>query len=198
MGDIIKKQKFKTKTGKPKTAFKRVGTFILKRMKYKSFQLALLVVLVPLLFSGCATIFGKSAYPVSIRTTPAGATVSITDKKSKEVFKGTTPATVRLKSGAGFFSKAEYQVKLSAPGFGEQIIPVNYKLNGWYFGNLLIGGLLGMLIIDPATGAMWKLDTAPIDVILSAPAVGVSEPTLKIMDIKDVPASMKNNLVKIL
>ena len=167
-------------------------------MKYKSSQLALLVVLVPLLFSGCATIFGKSAYPVSIRTTPAGATVSITDKKSKEVFKGTTPATVTLKSGAGFFSKAEYQVKLSAPGFGEQIIPVNYKLNGWYFGNLLIGGLLGMLIIDPATGAMWKLDTAPIDVTLTAPAVGISVPTLKIMDIKDVPASMKNNLVKIL
>ena len=166
-------------------------------MKQKLLTLTLFVVTIPLLFSSCATIFGKSSYPVSIRTTPTGANLIITDKKSKEVYKGTTPATVTLKSGAGFFSKAEYQVKLSAPGYGEQIIPVNYKLNGWYFGNLLIGGLIGMLIVDPATGAMWKLDTPPIEVTLAMPSAGIKVPTLKIMDIKDVPSNMKNSLVKI-
>ena len=166
-------------------------------MKYKSLQLALLVVLVPLLFSGCATIFGKSAYPVSIRTTPAGATVSITDKKSKEVYKGTSPATVTLKSGAGYFSKAEYKVKITAPGFGQQIIPVNYKLNGWYFGNLLFGGLIGMLNVDPATGAMWKLQTPPIYVTLDKLTETVTEPTLKIIDIKDVSESMKSNMIRL-
>ncbi len=38
--------------------------------------------------------------------------------------------------------------------------PVTFdtKLDGWYFGNLIFGGLLGILIIDPATGAMWRLD----------------------------------------
>ena len=151
----------------------------------------------PILFSSCATIFGKSSYPVSINTSPTGATVSITDKKSKEVFKGTTPATVTLKSGAGYFSKAEYQVKLSSPGYADQIIPVNYKLNGWYFGNLLIGGVIGMLIVDPATGAMWKLDTPPINVTLAKSSTTSIEPTLKIIDIKDVPDNLKLSLVKI-
>lgn len=31
-------------------------------------------------------------------------------------------------------------------------------MDGWYIGNLLFGGLIGMLIVDPATGAMYKLD----------------------------------------
>ena len=158
---------------------------------------AVLILAVPILFSSCATIFGKSSYPVSINTNPSGATVSVTDKKSKEVYKGTTPATVTLKSGAGFFSKAEYQVKLSSPGFDEQVIPVNYKLNGWYFGNILIGGVIGMLIVDPATGAMWKLDTPPINVTLAKSTASSTEPTLKIIDIKDVPESMKLSLVKL-
>ena len=72
---------------------------------------------IPTLFSSCATIFGKSSYPVSINSNPSGATVSITDKKSKEVYKGQTPATVTLKSGAGYFGKAEYQVKITSSGY---------------------------------------------------------------------------------
>lgn len=166
-------------------------------MRPQLLKLTVLVFTLPILFSSCATIFGKSSYPVSISTNPKGANISITDKKSKEVYKGTSPATVTLKSGAGYFSKAEYKVKITAPGFGEQIIPVNYKLNGWYFGNLLFGGLIGMLIVDPATGAMWKLQTPPIYVTLDKLTETVTEPTLKIIDIKDVSESMKSNMIRL-
>jgi len=30
-------------------------------------------------------------------------------------------------------------------------------MSGWYWGNILIGGLIGMLVVDPLTGAMYKL-----------------------------------------
>lgn len=166
-------------------------------MKKTFLSLTMLAIALPMVFSSCATIFGKSSYPVSINSNPSGATVSITDKKSKEVFKGQTPATVTLKSGAGFFSKAEYQVKISSTGYAEQVIPVNFKLNGWYFGNLLIGGVLGMLIVDPATGAMWKLDTPPINVTLNKSTASAETPTLKIIDIASVPKDMKQHLVRI-
>jgi hypothetical protein len=166
-------------------------------MKKTILSFAMFAIAVPTLFSSCATIFGKSSYPVSINSNPAGATVSITDKKSKEVYKGQTPATVTLKSGAGFFSKAEYQVKITSPGYAEQVIPMNFKLNGWYFGNLLIGGVLGMLIIDPATGAMWKLDTPPINVTLNKSTASTDIPTLKIVDIASIPQDMKQHLVRI-
>jgi hypothetical protein len=157
-----------------------------------------IALLIAITFSNCATIVSKSSYPVGIDTNPAGASVSITDKKGKEVYKGTSPATVVLKSGAGFFSRAEYQVKLSLNGYDEKIIPINYKINGWYFGNILIGGVLGMLIIDPATGAMWKIETPSIDeTLIKSTALTTNTPTLKIVDIKDVPQVMKDQLVKI-
>ncbi|MCW3105732.1 MAG: hypothetical protein JWQ09_238 [Segetibacter sp.] len=159
-------------------------------------KVAMLAIAAPALLSGCATIFGHSSYPVSINSNPTGATVSITDKKGKEVYKGASPATVILKSSAGFFGKAEYQVKISSAGYGEQIIPVNYKLNGWYFGNLLIGGVLGMLIVDPATGAMWKLDTPPINVTLSKSTAAIT-PSLKIVDLASIPENVKDKLVRI-
>lgn len=166
-------------------------------MKKKILNITILVISTTFILPSCATIFGKSSYPVSINSNPNGATVSITDKKSKEVFRGQTPATVTLKSGAGFFSKAEYQVKISSPGHSEQIIPVNFKLNGWYFGNLLIGGILGMLIIDPATGAMWKLDTPPINLTLNKPTASTETPTLKVVDIASIPQDLQHQLIRI-
>jgi hypothetical protein len=159
-------------------------------------KLTFLILAAPLLMSSCATIVSQTSYPVSIDTNPDGATVSITDKRGQEVYKGQSPSTVVLKTGAGFFSKAAYQVKISAPGFAEQIVPVNYKLNGWYFGNLLIGGVLGMLIIDPATGAMWKLETPPIYVKLNPSKASISEPTLKIININELSEALKKQLVR--
>lgn len=169
----------------------------IKIIKNDLLKLTTFALLTTILFSSCATVFGRTSYPVSISTNPPGATVSITNKKNSEVYRGATPATVKLKSRSGYFSRAEYHVKLSSPGYEEQIIPVYYKLNGWYFGNLFNGGLIGMLIIDPATGAMWKLDTPPINVTLNQSWFSLTQPTLKTMDIMESHQSKKDNLVKL-
>ncbi len=151
-----------------------------------------------LLLSGCASIVSKTSYPVYIRTTPAHTNVSITDKYGKVVYKGQSPVHVTLKSGAGFFSKAEYQVKMSAPGYNEKIVPINYKLNGWYFGNLLFGGVIGLLIVDPATGAMWRIADPVIDENLEkTTSETVVMPALNIIDIKDVSKEVKAQLVRL-
>ncbi len=166
-------------------------------MKKTILRFAFAAIAIPALFSSCATIVSRSTYPIAIDAEPMGTTVSITDKKNKEVFKGQTPATATLKSGAGFFSKAEYQVKLSAPGYQEQVIPINFKINGWYFGNLLIGGFIGMLIVDPATGAMWKMNTPPIKVALNKATESAETPTLKVIDIATISPEMRAQLVQI-
>jgi hypothetical protein len=41
-------------------------------------------------------------------------------------------------------------------------------LSGWYFGNILIGGLIGLLIVDPLTGAMYDLEPENIEQSLTA------------------------------
>jgi hypothetical protein len=165
-------------------------------MKKSFVKLAAIVMVMPVFITSCASIFGKSSYPVSINSNPNGADISITDKKGKEVYKGQSPATVSLKSGAGYFSRAEYQVRISSKGYAEQMVPVIYKLNGWYFGNLFLGGFLGMLIVDPATGAMWKLDTPPISITLRK-SNALNIPTLEILNVNEVSDAVKANMIKI-
>jgi len=149
------------------------------------------------LFSSCATIFTKSKYPLLVNSNPDGATLVITNKKGIPVFSGTTPASLTLKSSSGFFSGEEYYVKISLPGYNDKVINVSSKIEGWYWGNLLLGGWLGMLIIDPATGAMWKLDTERISVDLIPSAHSSNDLELKIMEINDIPNEWREYLVSI-
>lgn len=119
--------------------------------------LLLFVAVITLFLSGCASIVSKSKYPVNVDSEPRGARVIITDKNGAEVLKARTPAAVKLNAGAGYFAKASYTIKVTKEGYQDVTIPVEFKLNGWYFGNLLLGGVIGLLIVDPITGAMWRL-----------------------------------------
>ncbi len=157
---------------------------------------------VAMLFSSCATIIDGSNYPVSIRTNPPGADVTITNKFGEEIYKGQSPANITLKSGAGYFSRAMYKVKLSSPGFKEKVIEINFRFNGWYIGNIVLGGAIGWLIVDPLTGGMWKISNAEqtVDETLFRNNTGASlstSPNLNIVDIKDVPNDMKGKLVRV-
>ncbi len=148
------------------------------------------------LFSGCASIVSKSTYPLSINSSPSNARVSITNEEGTEIYLGNTPATVELKAGAKFFSKAKYQVKFSSLGYDDKIVPITSKIDGWYFANLLLGGVIGMLIIDPATGAMWKIETKFLNETLSKSTASI-DPQMRIMNIHEIPENWKTHLVRV-
>ncbi len=111
-----------------------------------------------LMGSGCASIVSKSQWPVTINSSPGGATVTVKNKRGMEMQKGSTPMTVVLPSGAGFFSPASYQFSFEKEGYQTGSASLSAGLNGWYVGNLIFGWLIGFVIVDPATGAMWRLD----------------------------------------
>ena len=152
-----------------------------------------LAVFVPM-FSGCATLLSKSSWPFSVDSNPSGATVSITNNSGKEVFRGKTPTAMRLKSGAGFFKKESYTVSLLMAGYDTKKVTVDCKLNRWYFGNVVLGGLIGMLIVDPATGAMYKLNNEGISENLNKTSTTSS---LNILDKNKIPDEWLKHLVKI-
>ncbi|WP_276962307.1 hypothetical protein [Bacteroides graminisolvens] len=160
---------------------------------------ALLLSGIIILGSSCASIVSKSKYPITINSRPSDAKITITDKKGVTVFSGLTPAMLKLDAGAGFFSKARYQVTFEKDGYVSRTVPVNFKLDGWYFGNILFGGLIGLLIVDPATGAMYKIDTEFLNETLEKENGGVSAKSneLRILDINDIPAEWKEKLVAI-
>lgn len=151
------------------------------------------------LTSSCASIVSKSSWPIAINSTPTEAKISITDKKGIEIYNGYTPANLKLKSGSGFFGKARYQVTFTKDGYESKTVPVEFKLNGWYFGNILLGGVIGLLIVDPATGAMYKIENDALnETLLKNNSVGVNEqPNLKIIDIKEISEEDRTKLVKL-
>lgn len=163
----------------------------MKTHTLKSFVILLLIVFI---MPSCASIFTKTSYPVSINSNPEGAKISILDKDGKEVFNGVTPATAILNGSSKYMSGARYTVLLKTPGYEEHTAYITSKIEGWYWGNILLGGVIGMLIIDPLTGAMYKLDTTPINVTLSKEN---KETRLDIVDINSLSDEVKKGLVKL-
>ncbi len=152
------------------------------------------------LLTSCATIMSKSDYPVSFTSEPSGAKVTITNLKTgKMIYKGTTPCTVILHASQGYFSPAKYAVTFKMPGYAPQTITLEASLDGWYLGNLLIGGPIGLLIVDPLTGAMWKLPES-INVKLEK-VEGISmlygTKDLKIVLYNSLPKELRSHLIRI-
>ena len=131
---------------------------ILKASHLAAHGVALLGILGMIACSGCASIVSKSNWPVSVTSTPSGANFAISDNRGVEIQKGITPATIILPSSSGYFSGAKYHCAFEKDGFFKVSSSFSAHVNGWYAGNILFGGLIGLLIVDPATGSMWKLD----------------------------------------
>lgn len=167
------------------------------------------------LISGCASIISDSSYPVTISSSPDGVRYTVKNtKKGYDVMSGVTPATISLSAKNGFFSKASYMVTFQKKGYDSMTIPLKAGMDGWYVGNILFGGILGFLIIDPATGAMWKLEDH-VQVALAEKSQGVEaveshdpkeedeieaadgSDELTFLMIDQVPEQYRKNLVRI-
>ena len=153
----------------------------------------LFVIITCAFLSSCASIVSKTNWPVSIDSKPEGVHVSITNKRGVEIFTGKTPLVTKLKSGSGFFTKESYRVVMTYNGIEKRTINLECSINGWYFGNLFIGGLIGMLIVDPATGAMYKLDRKEVYEVFKENSTS----QLKILDVNNIPLKWKTNLVEL-
>lgn len=98
-----------------------------------------------LLLSSCATIISGSKQNVKFSSDPSTATIFI-----DEVEVGKTPFEIKLER------KSEHRVMIKLEGYQNYETKLTKKFNGWYLGNIIFGGLIG-LIIDPITGAMYDL-----------------------------------------
>lgn len=114
-----------------------------------AFKLLLLFTLS--IITSCATIISGSRQVVEIKSEPTSARVYI-----NEVEIGNTPIKENLKRNQ------EYSLILKLDGYETYETKLEKKFNGWYIGNIVFGGLVG-IIIDPITGAIHKLKPEEID-----------------------------------
>jgi hypothetical protein len=128
------------------------------RISWKAITLAAMLLTAA---GGCASVVSGRHAEVAINSYPPDAQVSVRDGRGRMVASAQTPAVVSLKRGAGFLKKAEYTATIEKPGFSAAHVPIESTLNPWLFGNVIFGGIPG-LVIDPYTGAMWRPRTAAI------------------------------------
>jgi len=158
------------------------------------------VFLVSTVLIGCATIMGKNGPELlNVRSTPDQASVVISDESGTKIFEGKTPTSLSLEKKKGYFSGKKYTVKIVKEGYAEHTVTVDTKVNGWYIGgNIVFGGLIGWLIVDPATGAMWSLDTNEINATLASNQGAMFESSGSgIVLLQDVPLSLRDKMVQI-
>ena len=145
-----------------------------------------LIIVASLLSTGCASIVSKSKYPVAVTTEPSLAKIEIKDQDGIVRFAGTSPATAVLDAGQSYFTRARYTVTASKDGYHPATLPIQNSIDGWYWANLLVGGLIGMLIVDPITGAMFEIDTPVANLHLAPIATEVTMESERLRQLKEL------------
>ena len=96
------------------------------------------------LSTGCATIVSGSDQAVQVDSVPENAVVTLNN-----VSVGNTPARFDLSR-----KNSTATVQLELPGYKSKEITLKRGTNGWVWGNILVGGLIGV-VVDISTGAMY-------------------------------------------
>jgi hypothetical protein len=114
-----------------------------------------------LLLSGCASVVGWNAYDVQINSTPPATEFVIRNAAGEAIAEGVTPTLINLRTSDGLFKPAVYSITSNDANNKPLKHVLRPKINPAYYANFLFGivGLPGALLIDPMTGAMYKLPT---------------------------------------
>jgi hypothetical protein len=135
-------------------------------------MIRILMILLAIVSSGCATIIDGKNQSVSFDSEPKGATVIVNGRTL-----GVTPTTVQIEKVKG------QSLKIEKEGFKVYETQLSTHLNSWFWGNIVIGGLLGSTT-DGVTGAMYEYEPNQYYVTLvSASGGAVEKPiTQKVKD----------------
>jgi len=103
-----------------------------------------------LLAVGCASVINGTTQEVGLRSLPPGATVSVSGRSA------TTPAKLKLARNQ------DHTATFTLGGFPEQQAHLKQKLDGAFYGNLLLGGIIGMAV-DMGKGAAYRLSPSNVE-----------------------------------
>ena len=141
----------------PRAVLCSFGTNLIRRRRtMKTSAVSSVIVLATCsLPAGCASIISGRNADVAIDSYPSNAHVIIHDNDGRQVASLNTPGVVSLKRNRRYFLPAQYTATIEAPGYAPAEVPIRSTMNPWVVGNIVIGGIPG-LIVDNATGAVWK------------------------------------------
>lgn len=125
----------------------------MKKLFYNGSALVL-ILLVSLSFTSCATLFHGSTDGVNFSSDPSGAKVYVNGD-----LLGTTPFALNLKSNK------TYTLEFKKDGYESKSVLLNSSVGGGWIVLDVLGGLLPV-IVDAATGDWYSLDQDHVNAIL--------------------------------
>jgi hypothetical protein len=151
-------------------------------------NVAAVAVLVAL--SGCASIVSGRDTPVAVNSVPDGAMFTVVDESGMVAHKGVTPASVTLPRSEGYFDGRDYTLTFEKEGYNSAQTDLRTQPSAWYLlGNLGFGGLIGWLVVDPATGAIWTFNKDQITQTLTEKPAPVAPTATKASSVDSTPTS---------
>ncbi len=128
-------------------------------------KLICLITVVSFLFLviGCCTIVSGRNQNLPVISTPSGARVIVNGVQQQ------SPCTLVLDR-----QQLLYQVKIEKDGYEPVEITLRRGVNGWIWGNVLLGGIIG-LIVDICTGSVHKFTPTELEVNLVQKKLGLND-----------------------
>ncbi|OBQ45792.1 hypothetical protein [Halodesulfovibrio spirochaetisodalis] len=161
----------------------------------------LVVLMLAFALTGCATIASEKKYDIAFSSMKENVSFEIFDDEGTLIKKEKAPATITLDAGSGYFSKSEYTVKWTYADGKTKTTKLKSSIDGWYFGNLVCVWPIGMLIVDPITGAMWKLPETYNDTyaaVVDKIEKEDGKKQLSFVNINSIPAQYRDKLVPVM
>lgn len=116
-------------------------------MKLSKKTLMGLCLCIPFFLLGCATICGGPSW-LSMETNPKNIEVKITGLQNGEEMTKVTPFKIELSRNS------DYKIVVQTPHYKSEEVILRRNVTGWFWGNILIGGIFG-IAIDGLSGNMW-------------------------------------------
>lgn len=113
--------------------------------------------------AGCCTIVSGRNQNLPVITTPSGARVIVNGVQQQ------SPCTLVLDR-----KQPLYQVRVEKEGYEPTEITLRKGVNGWIWGNLLLGGIIG-LIIDITTGSVNKFTPTELEINMVQKQLGMND-----------------------
>ena len=114
--------------------------------------------------AGCAAIIHGTKQEVAVSSTPSGADVIVMGAHM-----ATTPAVIKLDR-----KDSNIVLRFEKEGYEPVEIALRRSVDGWIAGNILFGGLIG-LVIDFASGAAYKLSPPEIQAVMQEKGISLDD-----------------------
>ncbi len=168
-------------------------------MRYKKSIQAVVSATLVVSLAGCASILDPGPRRITVKSEPSDAKVTVFDRTWQAVDTQQTPAILHLERGDGYFEGANYHLVIEKDGYQKYKIDVKSSIEGLYFANIILGGLVGMLIVDPITGSMYTLTPTDISVVLNKQSAGIKleKGSIYVMLRQDLPDEFASRLIPV-